>query len=419
MWGVGILALLSLLMLANAAYGGEAYCDACLGDSGWNPMAKLDEIGNTNAGKAEVMPGLSTAQKNRVGIWKQPLAGFNKTNEINSVQESVTENNVSQEQVAKKSEPRKIAEENASIVRSAKAKGFLAPIDEITGTVVLMDISENATEHIMGSIAIPYTNFLNGTNVRSEAELAKMLGDAGISRADPVVIYGECMPCGGGPAPATFVYWIMKSLGQGDVKVLDGTVKDWAIAGKPTAKETAILPAKTYTSQINQNFTADYNYVLSGSAQIVDARTMQEFGAGSIPGAINIPYENVIIGSKIRDETKLDRVFAFLNKNQPVVVYTNTGLKGSVVWFALTLQGYDTRLYSYENYLYNQAVTGKTDATNATALSSIRGKGHEDIKNCYMHPALNGDICRCILRRQWRMLRLQRRIVHHSTGCAE
>ncbi|MCX6677744.1 MAG: rhodanese-like domain-containing protein [Methanothrix sp.] len=363
--GVGILALLALLMLANAAYGGEAYCDACKGDSGWSGQKALDQIGNPDAEKTEVMPGLSTAQKNRVGIWKQPLAGFNKTNETN-----VQTNNAS-ESPAKKAEQRKIAEENASIVRSTKAKSMLAPINEVTDPVVLLDISENATEHITGSVAIPYTKFLlNGTYVRSEAELAKMLGDAGISQGDPVVVYGECMPCGGGPAPATFVYWIMRSLGQENVRVLDGTVKDWALAGKPTATETAILPAKTYTAQINPNFAADYNYVLGGSAQIVDARTMQEFGAGSIPGAINIPYESVIINSKIRDEAVLERVFAFLDKNRPVVVYTNTGLKGSVVWFALTLQGYDARLYSYENYLYNQAALGKAikaDATNTTA----------------------------------------------------
>jgi thiosulfate/3-mercaptopyruvate sulfurtransferase len=214
--GVGILALLALLVLANAAYGGEAYCDACLGDSGWDPMKKLDEIGNPNAGKVEVMPGLSTAQKNRVGVWKQPLAGFNKTNaseEGNSLQENVLVNNTTKS-LAKKIEPRKIVEENTSIVRSANAKGLLVPIDEVTGSQVLLDISENATEHITGSIAIPYTNFLNGTNVRSEAELAKMLGDAGISQGDLVIIYGECMPCGGGPAPAAFVYWIMRSLGQ-------------------------------------------------------------------------------------------------------------------------------------------------------------------------------------------------------------
>ena len=368
--GVGIVTLLALLMLANAAHGGEAYCDACKGDSGWSGAAKLDEIGNPDAGKEEAMPGLSTAQKNRVGIWKQPLAGFsesNATEESSSPQENVAVKNVSESQVAKKAEQRTVAEENASIVRSARAMGMLAPIDDVTGSVVLLDISENATKHIQGSIAIPYTEFLSGTNVRSEAELAQILGDAGISRDDPVIIYGECMPCGGGPAPATFVYWIMRSLGQENIRVLDGKVEDWAIAGKPTATETVILPAKTYTSQVNPNFAADYAYVKSGAAQIVDARTLQEFGAGSIPGAINIPYESILINGKIRDETKLDRVFAFLNKNQPVVVYTNTGLKGSVVWFALTLQGYDARLYSYENYLYNQAALGKVDATNITA----------------------------------------------------
>jgi len=371
--GVGILTLLALLMLVNSAYGGEAYCDACKGDSGWSGAAKLDEIGNPNAGKSVVMPGLSTAQKNRVGIWNQPLAGFEKTDaneEINSQPENVPVNNTTQI-LAKKTEPRIVAEENASVVRSTKAKELLAPIDEVTGSVVLLDISEDATEHIAGSIAIPYTKFLiNGTYVRPEAELTKMIGDSGISQDDPVIIYGECMPCGGGPAPATFVYWIMKSMGQENVRVLDGTVKDWALAGKPTATEAALLPAKTFAAQINSNLSADYDYVSSGKAQIVDARTMQEFGAGSIPGAINIPYENVIINNKIRDETKLDRVFAFLDKNQPVVVYTNTGLKGSVVWFALTLRGYDVRLYSYENYLYNQAALGKTNATDVAAWTA-------------------------------------------------
>ncbi len=371
--GVGILTLLALLMLVNSAYGGEAYCDACKGDSGWSGAAKLDEIGNLSAVKSEVMPGLSTAQKNRVGIWKLPLAGFEKTDaneEINSQPENVPANNTTQI-LAKKTKPHIVAEENTSIVRSAETKGMLAPIDEVTGSVVLLDISEDATEHITGSIAIPYTKFLiNGTYVRPEAELAKMIGDSGISQDDPVIIYGECMPCGGGPAPATFVYWIMKSMGKENVRVLDGTVKDWALAGKPTATETAFLPAKTFAALINPNLSADYDDVSSGKAQIVDARTMQEFGAGSIPGAINIPYENVIINNKIKDENKLDRVFAFLDKNQPVVVYTNTGLKGSVVWFALTLRGYDARLYSFENYLYNQVALGKTNATDATAWTA-------------------------------------------------
>lgn len=367
--GIGILALLALMVLANAASAGEAYCDACKGDSGWSGTAKLDEIGNPNAGSTEVMPGLSTAQKNRVGIWKQSLSGFSNDDakENNTVQETAQVNNTAD--TAKKTESRKIAEENMPIVRSEKAIDMLAAIDEPTGSAIMLDISEEAKEHIAGSVAIPYTSFLvNGTYLRSQDEMVKLLGDAGISREDPVIIYGECMPCGGGPSPATFVYWIMRSLGQENVRVLDGTVNDWAAAGKPTAAETTILPAKVYTPQVNGDFSADYDLVKSGTVQIVDARDKETFGAGSIPGAISIPNENVVINSRIRDESKLDRVFAILDESQPVVVYTNTGVKASVVWFALNLLGYDAKLYSYVNYWENEitSTSGTIGAINST-----------------------------------------------------
>jgi thiosulfate/3-mercaptopyruvate sulfurtransferase len=362
--GVGIIALLALIMV-NAGSAGEAYCDACADDSGWSGAAKLDEIGNAAAGKTEVMPGLSTAQKNRVGIWKQPLAGFNGNN-ANVENNSANENNASNKESAQKVKVSISAQENGPVVRSLDAKSMLVPIEEVSDIDVLLDISENATETIQGAIAIPYELFLNGSDVRSEFELAQILGNAGISREDPIVIYGECMPCGGGPASATFVYWIMKSLGQESVRVMDGTATDWAKAGKPLANESAKKSPKTYTSQIRTEFSATYDYVKSGSPQIVDARTMQEYGAGSISGSINIPYESVISNNKIKDEAKLENVFSILNKSQPVVVYTNTGLKGSVVWFALTLLGYDAKLYSYEDYLNNQVATYSVANGNAT-----------------------------------------------------
>lgn len=368
--GIGILALLALMVLANSASAGEAYCDACRGDSGWSGLAKLDEIGNPNAGSTEVMAGLSTAQKNRVGVWKQSLSGFSDENakENNSTQ-AATQANDTAEPTAKKTVTPKIDEAKMPIVRSDKATGMLASIDEQTGSAILLDISEEAKEHIAGSVAIPYTSFLiNGTYLRSEEEMAKLLGDAGISREDPVIIYGECMPCGGGPAPATFVYWIMKSLGQENVLVLDGTVKDWAAAGKSTAAEATVLPAKVYTPVVNANYSADYNLVKSGNVQIVDAREKEAFGAGTIPGAISIPNENVVINSRIRDEAKLDRVFAILDKNKPVVVFTNTGVKASVVWFAMTMLGYDAKLYSYANYWSNEmsSAPGMAGAFNST-----------------------------------------------------
>ncbi|HQE97048.1 MAG TPA: rhodanese-like domain-containing protein, partial [Methanothrix sp.] len=100
-------------------------------------------------------------------------------------------------------------------------------------------------------------------------------------------------------------------------------------------------------------------------AQIVDARSIVDFGISSIPGAINIPYESVIRGNRLRDESTLERVFAILDRDRPVVVYTNTGIQASLVWFALELLGYDARLYSYENYYVNQKI--QQTALNSTA----------------------------------------------------
>lgn len=368
-WGAVGIALLALLVLANGAYAGEAYCEACQGGGGWDPMAKLDEIGNPDAGEAEtVMAGLNTAQKNRVGIWNKPLSGFEGSN--TSADKSANTSapgtvKASQSPLVEKAST-KTAEENQVIVRSERAKSMIAPLEEAASGTIYLDISENSTEHIPGSIVIPYTQFLNDTAVLSADELAPLLGEAGISREDAVIVYGECMPCGGGPAPATFIYWILRSLGHDNVKVLDGMVEDWAAAGLPTSTDAGILPAKAFVPRVSSNFSAEYSYVESGQAQIVDARSIGEFATSSIPGAINIPYESVISGNRLRDESRLERIFGILDREQPVVVFTNTGLKASVVWYALELLGYDARLYSYENYWINQQTLNQEASLNSS-----------------------------------------------------
>ena len=368
--GIGIIVLIALLALANGVKASEYGCTACQGDPGWSGEAKLDEIGNPNANNAtakEALPGLSTVQKSRVAKWNKPLQGFadenssQKNSPANGNQEdtaNVTKNSTSN--------GRKDSEDDSPIIRSANARIMLAPLNDVSSADVLLDISENVTKHIPGSIAVPYTRFLNGTSLKTEPELVKILGDAGISRQDPVVVYGECMPCGGGPAPATFVYWMLKSLGQENVRVLDGTVTDMEAAGKPVTEEAVIKVPKIFESQVDPEYTANFDYVEngsdSGSVQIIDARTVREFGEGSIPKALNIPDASVIEGSKIANEAKLEKVFASLVKNKPVVVYTNTGIKASVVWFALIMQGYEAKLYSYEDWLKNMKVQSKVTA---------------------------------------------------------
>lgn len=100
-----------------------------------------------------------------------------------------------------------------------------------------------------------------------------------------------------------------------------------------------------------------YDYVKSGQAQIVDARTAEEFAYGTIPGAVNIPYDLILAGEKIKEDASLSAIFADLDKNRPVVVYTSTGIKASSVVLALRLLGYDARLYTYQDWLEHEAGT--------------------------------------------------------------
>jgi len=258
-------------------------------------------------------------------------------------------------------EPDKIPAKNDSapvdrskIRTGAFAEALVSP-SGVNASDVVLDISPNATEYIEGSVNLNYEEFMgSGWSLKPIPELAKMLGDAGISANDSLVIAGECLPCGGGPSPAVFTYWLLKYLGHKKVRILDGGIEDWKAAGLNVSNAPALRPQTNYTPTLKPDLLASHDFVQNGGAQIVDARPASNFVIGSIPGAINIPYEGVVENERIRSEEDLKRVFLGLDKDRPVVVYTNVGVEASLVWFALTLSGYDARLYTWKDWLENQ-----------------------------------------------------------------
>ena len=65
--------------------------------------------------------------------------------------------------------------------------------------------------------------------LKTDEELAKVLGEAGVSRDDSVVLYGNKESSG----EAEFAFLVLSYLGQKDVKLLDGSLADWKAAGLP------------------------------------------------------------------------------------------------------------------------------------------------------------------------------------------
>ncbi len=240
----------------------------------------------------------------------------------------------------------------------AFAGAFASPADVSSDDIVL-DISPSATRYIEGAVNVNYEGFMGeGGRFKSASEMAALLGEAGICRNDSLVIAGECLPCGGGPSPAVFTYWVLKYLGHEKVRVLDGSIEDWAAAGRNTSNKSATMPKADYDFLLKPQLLVTYEFVVSSGAQIVDARPARDYGIGFIPGAVNIPYENVVENESIKAEEDLQKVFARLEKDRPVVVYTNVGVEASLVWFALTHSGYDARLYTWRDWLENQPKFG-------------------------------------------------------------
>jgi thiosulfate/3-mercaptopyruvate sulfurtransferase len=251
-----------------------------------------------------------------------------------------------------------IEKSTAKLDKSDEFEHMLMPISDVSSSDLLLDVSMNSTSHIQDSILIPYTDFMINGGYKPLPDLIQILSDAGICMNDSIVIYGECMPCGGGPAPSTYIYFMMKCLGHENIKVLDATVEDLIDAGLPTTNKSKINLKSNYTPLFSSELIASYDYVMSGKAEIIDARSFKEFNVGSIPGAINIPSDRVIFNGKIKNETALNEIFGAISKDKPVVVFTNDAIKASVVWFALKMLDYDAKLYTWRDWLANHGRHG-------------------------------------------------------------
>jgi thiosulfate/3-mercaptopyruvate sulfurtransferase len=333
---IAITAILAIITYLTSLAGG-AGCPSCGGIEDWDKTATNFLAGITTEEKPRIT---SSPQISRANLLSKNAPTKEKPKITSSPQISGTN----------------LLSKTASNDRTGSSfSQALVPISGARGFDIILDISPDATEYIPDAVSIPYTKFLkDNLTLKPVADMAKILGEAGISQDDSLLVYGECQPCGGGPSASTYVYWIMKYLGHENVKLLDGGIQDWIDAKNPTVSAPKILAETNYTPKIKPELLATYEYVKSGQTQILDARTTQEFAAESIPGAINIPYDSVIQNDKIKDEAALKKLFGIFSKDRPVVIYTNTGVKASMVWFVLNLLGYDTRIYSYQDWVDNQ-----------------------------------------------------------------
>jgi 3-mercaptopyruvate sulfurtransferase SseA len=356
-WGCIGIALFMLTAIAYVTQASECgdlakylnkTCTSSSSDA-WDPLAKLDQIGN-DQGDQDQAASTNWAKVSRQYRWNQSDSGLNDSSSNTAMASSSSGNGVSTVLPAEKpaNEP---AEKAASYIepnRSSRFNAMMAPLSNVSQFDVILDVSSGVRKFIPGAVNIDYLDFQDDNgNLRPAPELAKIIGDAGITRNNSVLIYGECS-CALGPSISTYVYWIMSYLGhdQNKLRLLDGGLIDWAATNHTVANQSRNLPKANYTFELRPKLLATYDEVKSGQSKLLDARTLQEFGNDSLLGAINIPFDKAITNGKIKDEADLNRLFSGFSKDKPIVVYSKQGVQASLVWFSLELMGYQAKLYT-------------------------------------------------------------------------
>lgn len=189
--------------------------------------------------------------------------------------------------------------------------------------------------HIDGAIGLDVTTLCNNTPVEGTlkpvSELATILGKNGISANSSIVVY-----CKTG-INAGRMYSILKYLGCADVSILDGQMDAWFAARKPITKNAKKLAAVTFSPSVNASVFVDKAYVKSklNSAILIDSRKKEDYDAGHIGNALNIPSDLLLNGSKLKPVAELTSALSKVSKDKEVILYCKTGTTAGFMYFVM------------------------------------------------------------------------------------
>jgi thiosulfate/3-mercaptopyruvate sulfurtransferase len=222
--------------------------------------------------------------------------------------------------------------------------------------LVEVDVDTNAYDegHVAGAVGFNRTTQLQDQvrrDIITRSDLEALLGDAGISISDTIVLYGD-----NNNWFAAYAYWVLEMYGHGNLKLMDGGRKKWLEEGKPTTKDATKTTKSTYkASEPNLNLRAKQRHVQDtlGKAALVDVRSPAEFTGeilappglletaqrgGHIPGAANIPWGQAVKEDgtfKAIDDLKALYGGKGVTPDKDVIAYCRIGERSSHTWFVL------------------------------------------------------------------------------------
>jgi thiosulfate/3-mercaptopyruvate sulfurtransferase len=247
--------------------------------------------------------------------------------------------------------------------------------------LVEIDVDTEAYEadHIPGAVGFNWQTQLQDQvkrDILCKEAFERLVGNAGISPKDSVVVYGDSHNWF-----AAYGFWLFKIYGHKDVRLMDGGRIKWLMdPDKPmTAEKPYRAPVGYKASQLNLELRAALPQVIEavqrGGWNLVDVRSPDEFTGkiiappgmnetaqrgGHIPGAKCIPWNTAVNRDGTFKPAEELRAIYFEEKgvdpSKETIAYCRIGERSSHTWFVLkyllgqaSVKNYDGSWTEYGN----------------------------------------------------------------------
>ena len=187
---------------------------------------------------------------------------------------------------------------------------------------------------------------------------AVAMRELGVNQDKHLIVYDE-----GNLFSAPRAWWMLRTFGVEKVSILGGGLAGWQRDVLLLEEGAVELPEGEFNATFNPEAVVKVTDVLLAShentAQIIDARPAARFNAevdeprpglrrGHIPGALNVPWTELVRESELKTTDELDAIFfgRGVSYDKPIIVSCGSGVTAAVVLLALaTLDVPNVKLY--------------------------------------------------------------------------
>lgn len=224
--------------------------------------------------------------------------------------------------------------------------------------------SEYEAGHVPGAVFFDQDDIVDPASslphtLPSPEIFAEKVGALGISDTDTIVVYD-----GMGLFSAPRIWWMFRTFGAKDVRVLDGGFPAWMDGGYPCDMGVPAIEPVTFEARFERTAVASMDEMRGyaageGGRRIVDVRPAERFAgtspepregvrAGHMPTALNLPFLNLQSEGRLKapDALRDEMEKAGIRQDEPAVTSCGSGVTAAVLNFAFASLGNDdVKLY--------------------------------------------------------------------------